>query len=123
MSRMLSSSIKAPTYKALKGLLEPTYADVAVGEAEVRATFRVPKVGVVAGCHVRRGEARRNARARVFRGDQQLHDGHIASLKRFEKDVREVRTGFECGVGLEGFQDFEVGDVIEFYVQERQEPT
>jgi translation initiation factor IF-2 len=109
--------------KALKGLLEPTYADVAVGEAEVRATFRVPKVGVVAGCYVRRGEARRNARARVFRGDQQLHDGHIASLKRFEKDVREVRTGFECGVGLEGFQDFEVGDVIEFYVQERQEPT
>jgi len=109
--------------KALKGLLEPTYADVVIGDAEVRATFRVPKVGVVAGCYVRRGEARRNARARVLRDDQQLHDGHIASLKRFEKDVREVRTGFECGVGLEGFQDFEVGDVIEFYVQERQEPT
>jgi translation initiation factor IF-2 len=109
--------------KALKGLLEPTYADVVVGEAEVRATFRVPKVGVVAGCYVRQGEARRNARARVFRGEEQLADGHVASLKRFEKDVREVRSGFECGVGLEGFQDFAVGDVIQFYVKERQEPA
>jgi len=109
--------------KALKGLLEPTYADVVVGEAEVRATFRIPKVGVIAGCYVRRGEARRNARARVLRREQELHDGHIASLKRFEKVVREVRAGFECGVGLEDFDDFEVGDVIEFYVKERQEPA
>jgi translation initiation factor IF-2 len=109
--------------KALKGLLEPVYEDVAVGEAEVRATFKVPKVGGVAGCYVRQGEARRNARARVFRGEEQLADTHVASLRRFEKDVREVRTGFECGVGLEGFEDFAVGDVIEFYVQERQEPA
>ena len=107
--------------KALKGLLEPTYVDVVVGEAEVRATFRIPKVGFVAGCYVRQGEARRNARARVFRGEKQLHDGPITSLKRFEKDVREVQTGFECGVGLEGFQDVAVGDVIRFYVKERQE--
>jgi len=107
--------------KALKGLLEPTYVDVVVGEAEVRATFRIPKVGFVAGCYIRQGEARRNARARVFRGEKQLHDGHITSLKRFEKDVREVQTGFECGVGLEGFQDVAVGDVIRFYVKERQE--
>jgi translation initiation factor IF-2 len=75
----------------------------------------------VAGCYIRQGEARRNARARVFRGEKQLHDGHITSLKRFEKDVREVQTGFECGVGLEGFQDVAVGDVIRFYVKERQE--
>jgi translation initiation factor IF-2 len=109
--------------KALKGLLEPTYEDVVVGEAEVRATFNVAKVGTVAGCYVREGEARRNARARVFRGEEQLHDGHVASLKRFEKDVREVRTGFECGVGLEDFQDFEIGDVIQFYVTERREIT
>ncbi len=107
--------------KALKGLLEPSYVDVVVGAAEVRATFKVPKVGVVAGCYVRQGEARRNARARVFRGEEQLHDGHIGSLKRFEKDVREVRTGFECGVGLEDFQDFAIGDMIQFYVKERQE--
>jgi translation initiation factor IF-2 len=109
--------------KALKGLLEPVYVDVVAGEAEVRATFNVPKVGVVAGCYVRQGEARRNARARVFRGEEQLTDTHVASLRRFEKDVREVRTGFECGVGLEGFKDFAVGDVIEFYVKERQEPA
>jgi translation initiation factor IF-2 len=107
--------------KALKGLLEPTYIDVTVGEAEVRATFRIPRVGIVAGCYVRRGEARRNARARVFRGEEELYDGHVGSLKRFENDVREVRTGFECGVGLEGFHDFVIGDVIEFYVKEREE--
>ena len=109
--------------KALKGLLEPTYVDVVVGEAEVRATFRVPKVGVVAGCHIRQGEVQRNARARVFRGGQQLHDGYIASLRRFDKDVREVKAGFECGVGLENFHDLAVGDVIQFYVKERQEPA
>jgi translation initiation factor IF-2 len=109
--------------KALKGLLEPSYVDVVVGEAEVRATFRIPKIGVVAGCYVRQGEARRNARARVFRDKKELHDGHVGSLKRFEKDVREVRAGFECGVGLEDFQDFTVGDVIEFYVKEREEPA
>ena len=107
--------------KALKGLLEPTYEDVVVGEAEVRATFRIPKVGIVAGCYIRQGEARRNARARVFRGEEQLHDGHVGSLKRYEKDVREVREGFECGVGLENFEDFETGDTIQFYVKERQE--
>lgn len=107
--------------KALKGLLEPTYTDVVIGEAEVRATFKVPKVGVVAGCYVRQGEVRRNARARVFRGEKQIHDGHITSLKRFDKDVREVQAGFECGVGLENFQDVAVGDVIQFYVKERQE--
>jgi len=107
--------------KALKGLLEPVYADVVIGEAEVRAIFNIPKVGIVAGCYVRQGEARRNARARVLRDKKQLHDGHIKSLKRFEKDARKVRTGFECGVGLEDFDDLAVGDVIQFYVKERQE--
>lgn len=107
--------------KALKGLLEPTYVDVVIGEAEVRVTFDIPKVGAVAGCYIRQGEARRNARAHVFRGEKQLYDGYVASLKRFDKDVREVRTGFECGVGLEDFHDFTVGDVIQFYVKERQE--
>jgi translation initiation factor IF-2 len=107
--------------KALKGLLEPTYVDVVIGEAEVRAVFDISKVGIVAGCYVRQGEARRNARARVLRDGEQLFDGHVASLKRFTKDAREVRTGFECGVALEGFQGYAVGDVIQFYVKERQE--
>ncbi|MDY7076375.1 MAG: translation initiation factor IF-2 [Chloroflexota bacterium] len=109
--------------KALKGLLEPSYVDVVVGEAEVRATFNIPKVGAVAGCYIRRGEARRNARARVLRGEEQLHDGYVGSLKRFEKDVRQVQTGFECGVGLDDFDDFAVGDLIQFYVKEREEPA
>jgi translation initiation factor IF-2 len=108
---------------ALKGLLEPTYVSRVVGQAEVRATFDIPKVGTIAGCYVLEGEARRNAQARVLRGKEQLHDGHVASLKRFAKDVREVRKDFECGVGLEGFHDFEVGDVIEFYVKEREEQS
>ncbi len=107
--------------KALKGLLEPTYEDVTIGAAEVRATFKVPKIGVVAGCYIREGEARRNSRARVLRGGEQLYDGHVASLKRFEKDTRTVRSGFECGVGLDDFNDFAVGDVIQFYVKERQQ--
>ncbi len=105
---------------ALKGLLEPTYVDKVIGRAEVRATFDIPRVGRVAGCYVVEGEARRNARARVLRGGERLYDGQVASLKRFTKDVREVRTGFECGVGLEGFHDLEVGDIIEFYVKERE---
>jgi translation initiation factor IF-2 len=107
--------------KALKGLLDPTYVDVVVGTAEVRATFKVPRVGTVAGCFIRQGEARRNARARIRRGEQEVYNGHVGSLKRFEKDVRQVRMGFECGVGLDGFDGFVVGDEIEFYVKEREE--
>jgi translation initiation factor IF-2 len=109
--------------KALKGLLEPTYVDVVIGEAEVRQIFQIPKVGAVAGCYVRDGEIRRNARARVIRDGEQLYDGHVSSLRRFKKDVREVRTGFECGVGLEDFDDFVEGDVIQFYVKEREKPA
>ena len=106
--------------KALKGMLEPTYVDVVIGEAEVREIFQIPRIGAIAGCYVRTGEIRRNARARVVRNGEQLHDGHVSSLKRFKKDVREVRTGFECGVGLEDFDDFVEGDVIQFYVKERE---
>ena len=105
--------------KALKGLLEPVYADVVIGTAEVRQVFKISKVGNIAGCYIREGEARRNAKARVKREGQVLFSGGISSLKRFEEDVREVRTGFECGVSLDGFNDFHEGDVIEFFVRER----
>ncbi|MCS7179018.1 MAG: translation initiation factor IF-2 [Anaerolineae bacterium] len=104
---------------ALKGLLEPTYVERTIGKAEVRATFEIPKVGRVAGCYVLEGEVRRNARARLFRQGEQKFDGPVASLKRFAKDVREVKAGYECGVGLEGFHDILVGDILEFYVKER----
>ncbi len=105
--------------QALKGLLEPTYVKVLVGEAEVRDTFHIPDRGTVAGCYIRKGEARRSARARLVRGGEPLHDGPVSSLKRFAEDVRTVRKGYECGVGLAGFDDFEIGDVIQFY-EERE---
>jgi translation initiation factor IF-2 len=105
--------------KALKGLLEPVYQDVIIGHAEVRATFRVPKVGTVAGVMVTDGTAARNARAHVLRAGEIIHDGRVSSLRRYTEDVREVSQGHECGVGVEGFDDFQVGDVVEFYRKER----
>ncbi|MGD8243778.1 MAG: translation initiation factor IF-2 [Anaerolineae bacterium] len=107
--------------QALKGLLEPAYVKVLIGEAVVRDTFHIPDLGTVAGCYVRRGEARRNAMARVVRDGDQLHEGAVSSLKRFAEDVREVRRGYECGVGLAGFNGFEVGDVIQFYEEREKE--
>ncbi len=105
---------------ALQGLLEPEYHEVVVGVAEVRQVFKVPRVGNVAGCYIREGVARRNAQARVRRnGEIVFAGGNVSSLKRFNEDVREVRTGFECGVGISGFDDFKEGDLIEFFVQER----
>ncbi len=105
---------------ALKGMLEPVYADRTIGVAEVRQVFRIPRVGTIAGCMVREGEIRRNARARVKRGGQVVAENvTIASLKRVAEDVREVRAGFECGIGLSNFNEFEVGDQIEAYVTER----
>jgi translation initiation factor IF-2 len=105
--------------KALKGLLEPVYADKVVGRAEVRQSFRIKSVGVVAGCIVRDGVAQREAKARVIRGEEVVFDGNIHSLKRFQEDTKEVRAGFECGVALEGFTDYKEGDTLEFYVKER----
>ncbi len=105
---------------ALQGMLEPVYADKVIGVAEVRQVFKISKVGTIAGCMVREGEIRRNARARVKRGGQYLvENSPISSLKRLADDVREVRAGFECGIGLANFSDFEVGDIIDCYVSER----
>jgi translation initiation factor IF-2 len=105
---------------ALQGLLEPTYIDVDIGEAEVRATFRISGTGTIAGCYIRDGIARRDALARVLRDEEEVYRGRVGSLKRFHEDVREVRTGFECGIGLEKFSDFEEGDTIVLYVKERE---
>ncbi|MCU0499423.1 MAG: translation initiation factor IF-2 [Anaerolineae bacterium] len=105
---------------ALKGMLEPVYEPKTIGVAEVRQVFRISKVGAIAGSIIREGEARRNAKARVKRGGKVMADeATVSSLKRFNEDVREVRTGFECGIGLSNFNDFENGDLIEFYVMER----
>ncbi|HET6771583.1 MAG TPA: translation initiation factor IF-2 [Actinomycetota bacterium] len=101
--------------QALSGLLAPAEEEVELGRAEVRATFRVPKLGQVAGCYVSKGTLTRNARARLVRDGTIVYDGKIASLRRFKDDVREVQEGFECGAGLENFQDVKEGDVIEAY--------
>ena len=105
--------------QALEGLLEPVYEDRVIGTAEVREVFNISRVGQVAGSYIRDGEARRNARARVLREHQVLHEGSVSSLKRFQEDVREVRTGFECGIGVDGFNSFKTGDTIQFTIRER----
>jgi translation initiation factor IF-2 len=105
--------------RALKGLLEPEYADKVIGHAEVRAIFRVGRRGNIAGSYVREGQITRNALARVYRNQQVIHESRISSLKRFTEDVREVATGYECGIGIEKFDDFKEGDIIEAYVKER----
>ena len=108
---------------AMEGLLEPPYKEVEQGQAEVRETFKVPKVGVVAGCYVKSGKITRNAKARVIRDNVVIFDGQVSSLRRFKDDVREVGTGYECGIGLENFQDVKPGDIIETYALEEVKRT
>ena len=105
--------------KALKGMLEPETHTVDLGRAEVRAVFRIPKVGHIAGCLVLRGEIRRNASMRVVRGGQVVFEGPISSLRHEKDDVREAREGFECGIGLRGFDEFKVGDFLDCYTEEK----
>ena len=105
---------------ALHGMLEPKYANRVIGVAEVRQIFRIPRSGLIAGCMIRNGVARRNAKARVKRGERlAVESVGVASLKRFQEDVREVRAGFECGIGLDGVSEYREGDLIEFFVRER----
>jgi len=104
--------------KAMTGLLEPTFKEVHRGRAEVRDTFKVPKIGTIAGCHVVDGVIPRSAGIRVVRDGRVIHEGRIASLKRFKDDASEVRAGFDCGIGLERFQDLKPGDVIEAFAKE-----
>ncbi len=100
---------------AMEGLLSPEKREVVLGEAEVRQLFKIAKVGTIAGSLVRSGVIPRTARVRVIRDGVEVYDGTLASLKRFKDDVREVREGFECGIGVENFNDLKVGDLIEAY--------
>jgi len=104
---------------ALEGMLRPEEREVVLGEAEVRELFRVPKMGVIAGCSVRSGLISRQGRARIIRDSVGIYDGVIGSLRRFKDDVKEVREGFECGIGIENFNDLKIGDVIECYRKEQ----
>jgi translation initiation factor IF-2 len=103
---------------ALEGMLRPEQREVVLGEAEVLETFKVPKIGLIAGCAVRSGVIRRDARVRVIRDSVEVYEGTIGSLRRFKDDVREVRDGFECGIGIENFNDLKTGDRIECYKTE-----
>ena len=105
--------------KALKGMLEPEDKETIIGHAEVRALFRISKLGNIAGCRVTDGELRRNARLRVLRHGENIHEGPISSLRHLQDDVREVRAGFDCGVGIKGFDEFEVGDILEAFTIEK----
>jgi translation initiation factor IF-2 len=100
---------------AMRGMLAPEIQERETGTAEVRQTFRVPNAGLVAGCMVTSGEIFRNNRVRVVRDGSVVYEGNIASLKRFRDDARSVREGFECGVGVENFNDVKEGDVLEFF--------
>ena len=102
---------------AMEGLLEPVLEETVIGHVEVRQLFKTPG-GIVAGSYVTDGKAQRGARARVVRDDEVIHTGSISSLRHVKEDVREMGKGFECGVMIEGFNTFEVGDVIEVFVVE-----
>ena len=100
----------------LVGQLAPEEHEQVLGTAEVRAVFKVPRIGSVAGCYVIEGVVQRGARARLIRDGVIIHDGVISSLRRFKDDVREVAAGFECGIGLENYNDIKEGDNIEAYL-------
>jgi translation initiation factor IF-2 len=105
--------------KAMEGLLEPTYKEVLQGQANVQATFSVPKIGVVAGCRVVQGKITRNSLAKLYRDHKEIYKGTVASLRRVKDDVREVTNGYECGIKLENYNDIKEGDIIESYALEK----
>ena len=107
--------VLADVNNALVGMLKPEYEEVVTGEAEVRETFAVPRVGTIAGCMVLSGVITRGSKVRFLREGTVIWKGQLASLRRFKEDVREVREGFECGIGLENYQDLKAGDIIETY--------
>jgi translation initiation factor IF-2 len=104
--------------RILSGMLEPEMREVALGEAEVRQVFKIGRTRAVAGCYVTSGSIPRNAQVRVRRGGELLTEGRLESLRRFKDDVREVQAGYECGIGIAGFADFQEGDTIEAFTTE-----
>jgi translation initiation factor IF-2 len=104
--------------QAMVGMLAPEYEEVVTGEAEVREVFRVPRIGAIAGCYVRSGVITRGSKVRFLRDGTIIWKGEISSLKRFKDDAREVREGFECGIGLSDFQDLKSGDLIETFEEQ-----
>jgi translation initiation factor IF-2 len=109
--------------KAMEGLLEPTLKEKYLGRAEVREVFSVPKIGNVAGCYIQDGKVIRNAQVRLLRDNVVIYTGKMSSLRRFKDDVKEVATGYECGIGLENYNDIKLGDIIEAFEMEKVAAT
>ncbi len=105
--------------RAMSGLLEPTFKENYQGRAEVRDTFRIPKVGTVAGCYVQDGIIKRDSEVRLLRDNVVVFKGKVGSLRRFKEDASEVRNGMECGISISNYGDIKVGDIIEAFVTER----
>ena len=105
--------------KAMEGLLSPTFKEKYLGRSEVRELFSVPKIGTVAGCHVQDGKMLRNAQVRLLRDNVVVYEGKMSSLRRFKDDVKEVASGYECGIGLENYNDLKIGDIIEAFEMEK----
>ena len=114
-------NVIADVRAAMEGLLEPEYKEVVQGRAEVRELFKVPKIGIIAGCHVTDGKIVRSAGIKLVRDSIVIFDGKMVSLRRFKDDAKEVLADFDCGIGIEGFNDIRVGDVIEAYITEKLE--
>src|SRR2546422_3615623 len=108
--------------RAMQGVLEPVVKETYLGTAEVRNTFRIPKVGTIAGCYVTDGKVTRNAELRLLRDNVVIFEGKVASLKRFKEDASEVTRGYECGIGIQNFNDVKIGDTIEAFVTEKVMP-
>ena len=106
---------------AMKGMLAPVYEEVVIGQAEVRETYRASKVGTIAGCKVTDGVAKRDAKVRLIRDGIVIYDGKLGSLQRFKDAVKEVQTGYECGMTIENFNDIKVGDIFELYEDQEVE--
>ena len=104
---------------AMKGMLSPKFKEVVIGHAEVRETYKVSKIGTVCGCYVQDGRIQRGCSVRVLRDNIVIHEGELASLRRFKDDVKEVAEGYECGMQIEKFNDIKVGDIIECFVMEQ----
>ena len=100
---------------ALEGLLTPDIIEESIGSAEVRDLFKIPKIGVIAGCFINKGKVIRNSKLRLKRDNEVIYEGKLTSLKRFKDDATEVLEGYECGIGIDNFKEFKVNDVIEVY--------
>ena len=104
---------------AMLGMLDPTLKEVVLGQADVRQPFKVPKIGQIAGSLVTDGIVKRNSEVRLLRDNVVIYTGKVGSLRRFKEDVSEVKNGFECGIGIEKYNDIKIGDVLEFFVTEK----